>query len=595
MKLINKIKIKLLSASRFLQNNYYYTNLTILNHHQQIDILKRSYNDYNFYNDYNLFKRKRFSSITNENSIKENEINDLTTLNEDELLWKLKLYLFTKKDVEDYWKILQVYMKDIRDMRDTRDTRDMRKIDMSSVKDIRDMRDMRDTKDTTHTNDIKNTTHTKDIKDTTHNRDIKGDKRDDDLFPSNISNISNSNDKSLSMKYIALIFTKFFKDDKDDQKSVLFWEMLKKSNIKLNSNCYNIILQNSYSSNYFTLNLKNIFDEMKLLNYKPTIFTLKIMISNFSKLGKMIHVKKFYQIYLKLNYKKKSKEIFNSLIIGNLLINNLTSVYHQFRTMDKSNLKPSKFHIDQFINSCSSINNINNNNNNFDYLKWTFEKYYLKGDFNITTEIFNLVLLSCSNQNQRKLSNHYFYEMIKKKNLKPNELTFQYLIISHIGNDGVGSSGSSGSSSGSRGPHESHGSHRSHASRESRGSRGPRESHKRKENFLEILRESIDFYKLMKRKFLLKPTEITSFILVNGIVYQDKLLSNGELLPLTIVDVLPELSHELLDNLQFKINPEINKKVTNKYLQSLFSTLLKYNYTNEAENVYKTIHSRKQG
>ncbi|GBC15068.2 nuclear receptor coactivator 5 isoform X1 [Rhizophagus irregularis DAOM 181602=DAOM 197198] len=403
MKLINKIKIKLLSASRFLQNNYYYTNLTILNHHQQIDILKRSYNDYNFYNDYNLFKRKRFSSITNENSIKENEINDLTTLNEDELLWKLKLYLFTKKDVEDYWKILQVYMKDIRDMRDTRDTRDMRKIDMSSVKDIRDMRDMRDTKDTTHTNDIKNTTHTKDIKDTTHNRDIKGDKRDDDF--------------------------------------------------------------------------------------------------NFSKLG----------------------------------------------------------------------------------------------DFNITTEIFNLVLLSCSNQNQRKLSNHYFYEMIKKKNLKPNELTFQYLIISHIGNDGVGSSGSSGSSSGSRGPHESHGSHRSHASRESRGSRGPRESHKRKENFLEILRESIDFYKLMKRKFLLKPTEITSFILVNGIVYQDKLLSNGELLPLTIVDVLPELSHELLDNLQFKINPEINKKVTNKYLQSLFSTLLKYNYTNEAENVYKTIHSRKQG
>ncbi|PKY37497.1 hypothetical protein RhiirA4_390509 [Rhizophagus irregularis] len=185
--------------------------------------------------------------------------------------------------------------------------------------------------------------------------------------------------------------------------------------------------------------------------------------------------------------------------------------------------------------------------------------------------------------------------MIKKKNLKPNELTFQYLIISHIGNDGVGSSGSSGSSSGSRGPHESHGSHRSHASRESRGSRGPRESHKRKENFLEILRESIDFYKLMKRKFLLKPTEITSFILVNGIVYQDKLLSNGELLPLTIVDVLPELSHELLDNLQFKINPEINKKVTNKYLQSLFSTLLKYNYTNEAQNVYKTIHSRKQG
>lgn len=301
------------------------------------------------------------------------------------------------------------------------------------------------------------------------------------------------------------------------------------------------------------------------------------MIRNFSKLGKMIHVKKFYQIYLKLNY-KKSKEIFDSLIIGNLLINNLISVYHQFRTMDKLNLKPLKDHIDQFINSCSI-------NNNFDYLKWTFENYYLKGDFNPTTEIYNWVLLSCSNQNQRKLSNQYFYNMIKKNNLKPNELTFQYLIISHIGNDGIGSSGSSGSPGppGSRGPHESHGSH---------GSRRPRGAHRRKENFLEILKESIDFYNLMKREFLLKPTGITSFILINGIIYQDKLLSNGELLPLTIVDVLPELSHELLGNLQFKINPEINKKVTNKYLQSLFSTLLKYNYTNEAQNVYKTIQLR---
>lgn len=262
MKLINRITIQLLSTTKLSRNKHYFKWSN--NFHHQFDFLNRSYY---------VFERKRFSSIVITkhenliNNIKEYEINDLSTLNEEELLWKLKLYLFTKKDVEDFWKILQVYMRNMEDIGDMRNMRDMKSIkkNMRKMKEIKEMKkSMRE--------------------------------MNDDLI------LSKSNNLSLSMKYISLIFTRLFKNDKDDQKSVLFWEMLKKLNVKLDSNCYNIILQNSFLSEYFTHNLRKIFDEMKILGYKPTMFTLKSMMRDYSKLGKMKYVKRFNIIYLKLNY-----------------------------------------------------------------------------------------------------------------------------------------------------------------------------------------------------------------------------------------------------------------------------------------------------
>ena len=102
------------------------------------------------------------STITHENSIENietSEICNLTTFNDEELLWKLRLGILMGQDSDNFWKILQLYMK----------------------------------------------------------------------------NDANSQQTSLSMKDIERIFLKFFQKDQEDyQRIILFWEMLRKSNIKLN-------------------------------------------------------------------------------------------------------------------------------------------------------------------------------------------------------------------------------------------------------------------------------------------------------------------------------------------------------------------------
>ncbi|RIA90317.1 hypothetical protein C1645_770215, partial [Glomus cerebriforme] len=458
MKLINHLTNRI-SASKILQNRYYYhwtNNLIPLNH-------KRSFN---------MLEMKRFFSIiTHENN--SNEIYSLATFNGEEFLWKLRLYLFTKQDTNDIWKILQVYMEN-------------------------------------------------------------------DTMISNSQQQQQQQQKtSLSMKNIEHIFIRFFKNDV--QKSILFWKMLKQSGITLNSNCYNIVLQNCSSCEYFTHRVQKIWDEMKDLGHIPTMYTLNGMMRDYGQLKKMKYVKRWYQLYLKLGY-KPTRKTFNYLINGNLLINNLTAVNHNLRRMEELNLKPLKEHIDEFIKACAL-------NDRFENLQWTFEKFYIRDNLKVTSDIYNWVLLSCSKRRQRKLAKKYFHDMVHEKNLRPNALTFQYLITAQIGDDGFGFPGS-------------------------------------KENFSELLKEATYLYKLMKQSYLLRPTMFTCFTLIKSLTYHDKFL------PLTCMNVLPELTYELLVKLQFNINPNISQKITNKYLRLLFSTLLKYKYFDEARNVYRIMRIR---
>src|SRR5688572_30665981 len=107
MKLINKI-IKITTRISALQNRYYYhwtKNLIDLNHHH-IDILKQSSSVLERKKNNNLIRI--ISTITHKN-----EICSLTTFNEEELLWKLRLGILTGQDSNNFWKILQFYMKNV--------------------------------------------------------------------------------------------------------------------------------------------------------------------------------------------------------------------------------------------------------------------------------------------------------------------------------------------------------------------------------------------------------------------------------------------------------------------------------------------------
>ncbi|CAG8447434.1 13952_t:CDS:1 [Funneliformis mosseae] len=491
MNLLNHTKIS--STLKPLQNHYYCHWTKNLNYlkYLRTNFLQSSFNVLE--NECNnisgrMIVLKRFSSTTTQHHgmIKVNPIdtnkkpNDtchLTTFNEDEFLWRLRLFLLTKQDSTDFWKFLRVYM-------------------YNNVKILN-------------------------------------------------SQSTHQTSSSLSMIDIERIFIRLFQKSKLTNLNLSRWfrKMLQRSRITLNSNCYNIILRNCASNEFLINQDQKIFAEMKNLGLTPTKFTLQQLIRDYSSLGKMNHVKRWFNVLLDLGY-QPTREIYIYLIRGSISVNDVGSVNHYLREMVESNFKPLKVHVDEFMKRCAL-------NDRSQDLKWAFERFYVKGDWNVTSDTYNWMLLSCSKRRDVHLARRYFDEMIKRKNLKPNALTFQHLITMQIG------------------PCEF-------------GFPGP------ETNPSKNLNEAMRLYKKMRQEFLIKPNMYICFILIRRLIYHHE----NDKLPTSYIKILPELSYELLSKLPFNNNPTISMKVSNKFLRQLFSTFLRYGYLEAARNVYKTMRKR---
>ncbi|CAI2176221.1 8994_t:CDS:1 [Funneliformis geosporum] len=480
--LLNNTKIS--STLKLLQNQYYYhwTKNLIYLKYLRTNFLQSSFNAL----ENECIVLKRFSSTTtitqDHEMIKVNpkDSNDnyhLTTFNDEEFLWRLRLFLLTKKDSEDFWKLLRVYM-------------------YNNVKILKSQ-------------------------------------------PQPQHQAS-----SLSMIDIERIFIRLFQKNKLTNLNLSRWfrKMLQRSRITLNSNCYNIILKNCASNEHLINQDQKIFMEMKNLGLTPTRLTLQQLIRDYSNLGKMNHVKRWFNILLDLGY-KPTRETYIYLIRGSILINDIGSINHNLREMVELNHKPLKVHVDEFIKRCAL-------NDRSQDLKWAFDRFFVKGDWNATSDTYNWMLLSCSKRRDEHLASIYFDEMIKRKNLKPNVLTFQHLITMKIGSCEFGFPGPEANPSKS-------------------------------------LNEAMRLYKKMRQEFLIKPNMYICFILIRRLIYSGE---NDKLS--TYIKVLPELSYELLTKLQFNNNPTISMKVSNKFLRQLFTTFLKYGYLEAARNVYKTMRKR---
>ncbi|CAG8465899.1 8607_t:CDS:1 [Acaulospora morrowiae] len=199
------------------------------------------------------------------------------------------------------------------------------------------------------------------------------------------------------------------------------------------------------------------------------------------------------------------------------------------------------------LNNIDVVLRFSESNHKFRLVESSFQQFFYEGYFEYTSDNYNWLLFRYAKKDKRNRAKKYFDEMTVEKRLYPDTLTFQSLIAAEIGFYGE------------------------------------------RKSSVKRLETSINLYKTMQNKYILKPNSFIYFSLLNRIIdpSPDIKYPNGAMEDYSII-------RELTVGLLSCLTPDcqILDKISNNFLKKLFSTLLLHNYLHEAQLVYQELRHR---